>query len=53
MDEASKQYTAFTVGSLGFFECEHMLFGLCNTPVDRLGFTGPKPMLFRGFNVVK
>ena len=32
MDEASKQYTAFTVGSLGFFECEHMLFGLCNAP---------------------
>ena len=32
MDKASKQYTAFTVGSLGFFECEHMLFGLCNTP---------------------
>ena len=30
MDEASKQYTAFTVGSLGFFECEHMLFRLCN-----------------------
>ena len=33
MDEASKQYTAFTVGSLGFFECEHMPFGLCNTPM--------------------
>ena len=32
MDEASKQYTTFTVGSLGFFECEHMPFGLCNTP---------------------
>ena len=31
-DEASKQYTAFTVGSLGFFECEHMPFGLCNAP---------------------
>ena len=30
MDEASKQYTAFTVGSLGFFECERMPFGLCN-----------------------
>ena len=29
MDEASKQYTAFTVGSLGFFECERMPFGLC------------------------
>ena len=32
MDEASKQYTAFTVGSLGFFECECMPFGLCNAP---------------------
>ena len=32
MDEASKQYTAFTVGSLGFFECEWMPFRLCNTP---------------------
>ena len=33
MDEASKQYTAFTVGNLGgFFKCEHMSFGLCNAP---------------------
>ena len=32
MDETSKQYTAFTVGSLGFFECECMPFRLCNTP---------------------
>ena len=32
MDEALKQYTAFTVGNLGFFECEHMSFGLCNAP---------------------
>ena len=32
MDEVSKQYTAFTVGNLGFFECEHMPFGLCNAP---------------------
>ena len=32
MDEEPKQYTAFTVGSLGFFECEHMPFGLCNAP---------------------
>ena len=30
MDEASKQYTAFTVGNLGFFECDRMPFGLCN-----------------------
>ena len=26
IDKASKQYTAFTVGNLGFFECEHMPF---------------------------
>ena len=33
MDEAVRQYTAFTVGNLGFFECECMPFGLCNAPV--------------------
>ena len=32
MDEASKQYTAFTVSNLGFFECDHMPFWLCNAP---------------------
>ena len=32
MAEASKQYTAFTVGNLGFYECERMPFGLCNAP---------------------
>ena len=32
MDEASKQYTTFTVGNLGFFKCARMPFGLCNTP---------------------
>ena len=32
MDKASKQYTTFTVGNLGFFECDRMPFGLCNTP---------------------
>ena len=32
MEEASKQYTAFTVGNLEFFECDHMPFGLCNAP---------------------
>ena len=32
MDEASKQYTAFTLGNLGFFECDRMPFGLCNAP---------------------
>ena len=30
MEEASKQYTAFTLSNLGFFECDHMPFGLCN-----------------------
>ena len=32
IDEVSKQYTAFMVGSLGFFKCECMPFGLCNMP---------------------
>ena len=32
MEEASKQYTAFTVGNLGFFEHNQMPFGLCNAP---------------------
>ena len=31
-DEASKQYTAFTQGSMGLYECESMPFGLCNAP---------------------
>ena len=30
MDEALKQYTIFTVGNLGFIECDRMPFGLCN-----------------------
>ena len=30
MQEALKQYTAFTVGNLGFFKCNCMPFGLCN-----------------------
>ena len=30
MEEALKQYTAFTVGNLGFFKCDRMPFGLCN-----------------------
>ena len=30
MEEASKQYTTFTVGNLGFFKCNCMPFGLCN-----------------------
>ena len=32
MDEEFKQYTAFTLGSMGLYECESMPFGLCNTP---------------------
>ena len=30
MDKLLKQYTTFTVGNLGFFEYDRMLFGLCN-----------------------
>ena len=30
MDKALRQYTTFTVGNLGFFECDRMPFGLCN-----------------------
>ena len=32
MDKSSKQYTAFNVGNLGFFDCNCMPFGLCNMP---------------------
>ena len=32
LEEASKRYTAFTVGNLGFFECNWIPFGLCNAP---------------------
>ena len=32
MEEALKQYTAFTIGNLGFFKCDWMPFGLCNAP---------------------
>ena len=32
MDEESKQYTAFTLGSMGLYECESMPFRLCNVP---------------------
>ena len=28
-----QQYTAFTVGNLGFYEFTRMPFGLCNTPM--------------------
>ena len=30
MEEASKQYTTFTIGNLGVFKCDYMPFGLCN-----------------------
>ena len=32
MEEMSKQLTAFTMGPLGFYECERMLFSLTNAP---------------------
>ena len=32
MDEESNQYTAFTLGSMGLYECKSMPFGLCNAP---------------------
>ena len=33
MAPGSQQYTAFTMGNLGFYEFTHMLFGLCNAPM--------------------
>ena len=33
MAPESQQYTAFTVGNLGFYEFTCMLFGFCNAPV--------------------
>ena len=32
MDEALKQYTAFTMGNLGFLECKCTPLELCNAP---------------------
>ena len=32
MDDESKQYTTFTLSSMGLYECESMPFGLCNAP---------------------
>ena len=32
MAPGSEQYTAFTVGNLGFYQFTHKPFGLCNTP---------------------
>ena len=37
MDESFKQYTMFTIGNLGFFDCNHMPFGLCNAPATFQG----------------
>ena len=33
LEEEAKPLTTFTVGPLGFWECEHMQFGLTNAPV--------------------
>ena len=33
MPPESQQYTAFTVGNLGFYEFTHRTFRLCNAPV--------------------
>ena len=32
MKESDKEKTAFTVGNLGFYECNRMAFGLTNAP---------------------
>ena len=32
MSEKARQYTAFTVGSMGMYEFLHMPYGLCNVP---------------------
>ena len=32
MDEESRQYTAFTVGSMGVYKFLRMPYGLCNAP---------------------
>ena len=32
MDEKSKPLTAFTLGLLGFYQCDQMSFGLTNAP---------------------
>ena len=33
MDEASKPLAAFTVGPLGFYDCNRMPYGLTNVPI--------------------
>ena len=37
MDEESRQYTAFTVGSMGVYEFLHMPYRLCNVPATFQG----------------
>ena len=37
VEESSKQYTAFTIGNLGLFECDHMPYALCNAPATFQG----------------
>ena len=32
VEEGDKHKTAFSVGNLGFYECNRMSFGLCNAP---------------------
>ena len=34
MEEDGKAFTAFTVGPLSFYDCEHMPFGLTNAPTN-------------------
>ena len=53
MEESSKQYTAFTVGMLGFFQCECMPFGLCNAPAtfQRLMANGLGELNFDLFSI--
>ena len=36
MAVADNDKTAFTVGPLGFYECEHISIGLCNAPEGSL-----------------
>ena len=43
MDEESKPMTAFTVGSLGFYECKRMPFGLTNAPATFQRLMGTCP----------
>ena len=45
MKEEDKHKTAFSVGSLGFFECNRMAFGLTNAPAT---FSTPDGTLYGG-----